>query len=295
MKDAILVTGAAGHLGRAVLKHLLGSQSVPAERLIATTRDPSKLADLAEKGVTVRAADFNDAASLSAAFAGVGRALIISTDAVPGSKARLAQHKAAVAALKSAGAGKLFYTSIPMPDVSAVTIAFEHLGTEEAILETGLPHVFFRDSWYSENVFMSLPQAIGSGQWFTSAGEGRIAYGARDDYAAAIAASLASDSTDSAAYTLTGPDALTVAEVAALTSEVTGKPIAVIQLSDEQLAGGLKQAGLPQNVVDFIVSIDKATREGHLAEVTDDVPRLSGRRSQTLRAFLEANKNKLLG
>lgn len=290
MTETLLVTGASGHLGRAVVNHLLDSQKIPAARIIAVSRDPSKLAELAARGVTTRKGDFNDAATLSAAFAGADRILIISTDTNPGAGTRLKQHQAAVEAAKTAGAKKVLYTSLPEPEISSVSFAFEHLGTETAVKESGLAYTIFRNCWYFENLFMSLPHAIQTGQWFTSAGDGRVAHGARDDYAAAIAAGLASDEPGSRIVTLTGPVAYSTAEVAALASEIVGKPITVVQLSDEQFAAGLKQGGVPDPVIPFVVSIAKTTREGHLAAVTDTVESLSGRKSQSLHAFLEANK-----
>ena len=77
MSKTLLVTGASGQLGRGVINHLLDTFKVPAAQIIAATRTPDNLADLAARGVVVRAADFNDPASLAKAFAGAGRALII--------------------------------------------------------------------------------------------------------------------------------------------------------------------------------------------------------------------------
>ncbi|MBN9550323.1 MAG: SDR family NAD(P)-dependent oxidoreductase, partial [Alphaproteobacteria bacterium] len=159
----------------------------------------------------------------------------------------------------------------------------------------GFLYTMFRTGWYDENLFMYLPPILASGHWYTSAGDGRISYGARDDLAAAIAAGLASGATESATYTLTGPKAYTVAEVAALVTEVTGKPIEVVQLSDEALTEGMKAAGLPEPVARLLVSFDAASRAGNLGMVTDSVEKLSGRKSVSLRQFLEANKARLAG
>ncbi|TGT37085.1 NAD(P)H-binding protein, partial [Mesorhizobium sp. M8A.F.Ca.ET.167.01.1.1] len=79
MTETLLVTGASGQLGRAVINHLLDAQKVPPASIIAATRNPENLADLAARGVTVRAVDFNDGASLEKAFEGADRVLIIST------------------------------------------------------------------------------------------------------------------------------------------------------------------------------------------------------------------------
>ncbi|WP_192257951.1 SDR family oxidoreductase [Mesorhizobium caraganae] len=297
MTETLLVTGASGQLGRGVIRYLLDTHKIPPARLIATTRNPESLADLAASGVVVRAADFNDAASLETAFKGADKVLIISTgDLDLKSGRRLKQHENAVAAAKNAGVSHLLYTSMPNPEpVSPVLFADDHYSTEQAIKGSGIPYTIFRNGWYQENLFLALPHAIASGRWYTSAGEGRIAHGARDDMAAAIAAGLASGSTDSKTYTLTGPHAYTTAEIAALVSEVTGKPLEVIQVPDEALTEGVKAAGVPEDFADVVVSFDVNTRSGRIAMVTDAIETLSGRKPQTLKQFLEANKAALAG
>lgn len=290
MAGSIFITGAAGHLGRSVINHLLTSRNVAPARIVAGSRDPGKLADLAAKGVRTVRVDFDDPSSLDAAFAGAGTVLIISTDALDAVGTRQRQHKAAVEAARKAGVGRIAYTSLPVPDTSHVTFAPDHLNTELAIKATGLPYLIFRNSWYQENLLHSLPHAFAAGQWYTSSGNGGTAYVARDDIAAAIAAVLVDPPAGSATYTLTGATAPTNQEVATLASGIVGKPLQVIQVTDEQLAGGMKAAGLPEAVIPTFVSFDTATRAGDLATVTDDVRRLSGRDLTPLSAFLEANK-----
>lgn len=295
MSDTLFVTGASGHLGRAVVDHLLDSQKVAPARIVAGTRNPDKLADLAARGVSVVKADFDDPASLESAFAGAGTVLIVSTDALDGAGTRLRQHKAAVAAAVKAGVGRLAYTSLPNAESSRVSFAPDHLGTEEAIKATGLPYLIFRNSWYAENLFMSLPNALKSGQWYTSAADGRTAFVARDDIAAAIAGALANPPAASTTYTLTGAEAVSNEEVAALAAGIAGKPLQVVHLTDEQLAGGMKAAGVPEPFVPTLVSFDTATRSGDLATVTGDVEKLSGRAPKSVRDFLAANAAALAG
>ncbi len=296
MPQTILVTGASGQLGRSVINHLLGTFKVPAERIVAATRTPASLSDLAARGVIVRKADFDNQASLAKAFAGADRVLIISTNEIAIQGKRREQQLAAVAAAMQAGIGHLLYTSMPNPEPgSPVIFAPDHYDTEQAIKASGIPYTIFRNGWYDENLFMAMPQILASGQWYTSADNGAISYGSRDDYAAAIAAGLASDTGESTTYTLTGPKAYTAAEVAALVTEVTGNPIQVIQLSDEALTEGIKAAGLPESLAKALVSFDAAARAGDLGMVTDAVEKLSGRKSVPLKQFLEMNKAALAG
>ena len=294
MTDTLLVTGASGQLGRLVLDALLSAGKAPAS-IIATTRETARLADYAARGVTVRAADFDDPASLDAAFAGADTVLIISTDALDTPGKRLAQHKAAVAAARKAGAKHILYTSMPQPDDSLVTFAPDHLGTEEAIRATGIPYTILRDGWYAENLFMSLPHALETGTWYTASGQGKIAHITRSDTAAAIAGAALKAGSESRVYTLTGTRSRTAEEIAALVSAATGKPLMVVHVTDAQLSEGLKAAGLPEGFIPTIVSFDANTREGKIAMATGDAEALSGRAPTSLEDFVAANKAVFLG
>ncbi|MBL0373058.1 SDR family oxidoreductase [Rhizobium sp. KVB221] len=293
MSQKLLVTGASGHLGRLVLDDLL-ARGVAAGDIIATTREVSKLADYAAKGIDVRKADYNDPASLQVAFKSADRLVLISTDALDDKGTRIKQHRDAVAAAKTAGVKHIIYTSLPNVETSKVIFAADHRLTEEAIEATGLGYTFLRNTWYQENLLRNLPQVLATGQWYTSAADGRIAHVARADCAAAIGAVLASGVSEKATYTLTGSEARTTAEIAALVTEVTGRKIDVIQLTDEQLADGMKAAGVPGFLIPTLVSFEVAARAGDLSARTEDVEKLTGKRPTPLRAFLEANKSALL-
>lgn len=295
MSDTLLVTGAAGQLGQAVVRHLLETYKVAPSNLIAATRSPEKLVDLAAKGVGTRKADFDDAASLEAAFAGVDRLLIISTDSLDTPGKRLAQHKAAAAAAKKAGVKHILYTSMPSPDKSLVTFAPDHLGTEEAIKASGIGYTILRDAWYFDNFMMSLPHNLEGGKWYTATAGGKAPYISREDCALAIAAALASSSTESKTYTLTGSTSYTIKDIASAVSAITGRPLEVIDVTDEQLAGGMTGAGLPRFLVDMLVSADANIRAGNFDALTSDFTKLTGKEPQTLRSFFEGKKAALAG
>lgn len=286
MSDTIFVTGAAGQLGRLVIKHLL-ARGVGPGRIIAGSRSPDKLADLAALGIDVRRADFDDPAGLTDAFKGAGTVLIISTDALDGGDTRLKQHRNAVTAAVAAGVGRLAYTSLPNPDSSLLSFAPDHLETERAIRQTGLAYAIFRNGWYQENLHMALPGALASGTWHSAARGGRTSYVAREDIAEAIAAALAAPDAGRHTYTLTGAEALNREEIAELARRATGRALAIVEVSDEQLAAGLKAAGVPDVFVDVLVSADVETRAGNLSIVTDHLESLIGRAPQRLARHLE--------
>lgn len=295
MSTTLLVTGAAGQLGQRVIHHLLETYKVAPGRIIAATRSPEKLADLAAKGVVTRKADFDDATTLPAAFAGVDRLLIISTDALAVPGQRLKQHTAAIAAAKQAGVKHILYTSMPAPENSLVTFAPDHLGTENAMKASGIGYTILRDAWYFDNFLMGLPHSLEVGKWYTAAGNGRVSNISREDCALAIAAALAADTTENATYTLTGSTALSIEDVATVVTKITGRPLEVVQVNDEQFAAGLTGAGLPTFVVDMLVSADANTRAGNFDILTNDFNKLTGKEPQTVRSFFEEHKAALLG
>lgn len=294
MSDALtsrlLVTGASGQLGRRVVEFLLDAG---ATNVTAASRDPGKLAELAARGARTVKADFDDPATLEAAFAGIDRLLIISTDALgtPGQRQR--QHRAAVDAALKAGVKQIVYTSMPNPEPgSLIPFAPDHYETEQAIEKSGVPFTILRVNWYAEAVFLWLPQALKSSQWFSSAGAGRVGYIARDDVARAAAAALASGIAEGR-LDITGPAALSTAELAAIANEVFGAAITVVPVSDEDLARGLAGAGLPAPLVELLVAMDANTRAGGVDIATDAVERLTGQPARSLHAFLVENATAL--
>jgi NAD(P)H dehydrogenase (quinone) len=294
MPSTLLVTGAAGQLGQRVITHLLDSQHVAADSIVAATRHPEKLAAFVARGVRVRKADFDESPSLEVAFAGVDRMLLISTDAIDRPGRRLSQHKAAIDAARKAGVRRIIYTSMPNAGDSLVTFAPDHLGTEQALAASGLAWTILRNSWYMENLLMSASQALVSGKWYTSAGEGRAANVSREDCARAAAAALASQAPGNLFFDISGPQALTSDEIVAAISGVVGKPIEVVQLSDAQHAQALVAAGMPEFIAPLLVSFDANTRAGKVDITSNAVEQLTGTPPQTLRSFLTAHKQALL-
>lgn len=128
--------------------------------IIATTRDPAKLADLADlaaRGVDVRAADFNDEASLTKAFSGADRALLVSTDALD---QREAQQLRAVKALEAAGVKHVVYTSVPNPETTLAIVGPSHAVTEKALAASKLDYTVLRNNLHADLLFASLPGAV---------------------------------------------------------------------------------------------------------------------------------------
>jgi NAD(P)H dehydrogenase (quinone) len=270
---SIAITGASGQIGRRAAELVL-EQDDTAE-LILLTRSPEKLADLAARGAEVRSADFESPEELKNALTGVEKLLLISTDSFDG---RAELQAGVVTVAKDAGVKHVAYTSIPKPDGNPAFAGPSHYETEQAIKASGLDWTFLRNNLYTDMQLPSVEQAIASGQWVTNVGDGRVAYVTREDCAAAAAAVLVQDGHAGKIYDITGPIAYTASDLAALASELGGKPVEVVNLDDEAYAAGLvEHAGLPEFVGAMLASFGKAIREGYLEEVSDSVESLTGR------------------
>jgi NAD(P)H dehydrogenase (quinone) len=162
--------------------------------VIAGTRNPETISDLAAKGVETVKVDFDDPATLGPAFAGADRVLIISIDARTPAEDRSRRELAAVAAAAEAKVSRIVYTSMLKPEPgSLIAYAPVHYTTEQAIERSGIPFTILRVNSYANNIFWWLPPILASGRWITSAGEGRTAYIDRMDVARTAAATLTTD------------------------------------------------------------------------------------------------------
>lgn len=288
----LFVTGASGHLGRRVIELLL--QQDGAGRVIAGTRAPEKLAELAKQGVEVRKADFEDQPGLVAALAGVDRVLIISTDAIDRPGRRIAQHRAAVAAAVQAGVQHAIYTSMPNPETSPVVFAPDHLGTEQALAACGLSYTILRNCWYTDFLIPGLAAAVASGRLIAATGQGGAPYVTREDCARAAAAALASSDTSNRTWNITGPAVVTYAELAKLASDLTGRPVEYVAVEPEERAQQLIALGTPEPIAKILVSSQIAIAQGKMGTATTAVQELTGRAPTSVADFLSAHRAALL-
>ncbi|HEX7986299.1 MAG TPA: NmrA family NAD(P)-binding protein [Duganella sp.] len=279
----IVVTGATGQLGRLVIASLL--KTTPAAHIVAAVRDVAKAADLAAQGVQVRRADYNDAASLDAAFAGATKVLLISSNELG---QRVPQHHAVIDAAVRVGAGLFVYTSVLHADSSALSLAAEHRETEALIRASGLAYSLLRNGWYVENYTAGLGGALAHGALAGAAGEGRIAAAARADYADAAAAVLSSKGPVEQVYELAGDTAFTLAELAAEVSRQSGKQVPFHNLPQKDYQDMLLGLGLPAPLAELIADSDAAAAKGALDDDGRALSKLIGRPTITLADAVKA-------
>ncbi len=268
----IAITGATGQLGRLVIKFLL--QKMPASEIIAVVRNPEKAKDLASLGLHIRQADYNQPTKLAEAFKGAKNLLLISSSEVG---SRVSQHLAVIEAAKQSGIKLIAYTSILKADNSPLALASEHLETEKALRTSGIPFVLLRNGWYTENYAASIQAAIAHNAFIGSAGDGKIASAAREDYAEAAATVLLNPPASGTVYELAGDDVYTLTEFAREIAKQSGKEVSYVNLPQADFTAALVGAGLPKPFADLLADSDIGASKGGLFDDSGQLSNLIGR------------------
>jgi len=290
----LLITGASGKLGRRTAELVLERDDRP--ELILVTRSPDAIADLGDRGATVRFGDFADPASLPAAFAGTDRMLLISTHDV--GEERVAQHRAAIDAAREVGVRQVVFTSFINPTAAnPAGVIPDYRATEDLLAASGLEWTFLRNAGYAEfqipdgepDRFPEGKLALDTGVLRNNTGDGKVAYVSREDCAAVAAAVLSEGAKHAGrAYDITGPELIGGSELAELYARISGRPVTRQAVSDAQYIEGLVAGGMPEFIAGFLASFGAATRLGALGVLSTTVADLTGRPATTMSAVLEA-------
>jgi NAD(P)H dehydrogenase (quinone) len=288
---SLIVTGAAGHLGRLVTERLL--QQVAPEQLVLVTRTPEALRECRARGAEVRYGDFDKPASLRDAFAGGSRMLLISTDAVG---RRVLQHRAAINAAAEEGIDQVVFTSFVNPVVTnpAGRPAWEPGLTEALLHRSGLAWTVLRFGTFAELVLPPAATAVQNGRLITNNGDGRIVPISRRDCAEAAAIVLTTDGHIGETYEITGAEALSPTDLVELYTDLSGKQVKVVQLSDAMLTEVLAGIGTPLPTVLSLVAFGRAVRLGYFDVIDPTCERLTGHPPMSLRDVLIAHRADLL-
>ncbi|WP_370247327.1 NAD(P)H-binding protein [Nocardioides sp.] len=266
----VVVIGATGHLGRHVVEHLVARGVAPAA-IIATGRSVERLADQASRGVDVRSIDRDDADALAQVLTPGARVLLISGT----EPQRVAQHARVIELAAAAEVERVVYTSGPRASTSSLDLLADHAATERLLADSTVPSVVVRNAWYVENYTDQAPVYREFGM-ASAAGEGTVSLALRREYAEAAVAALLDDAHLGATYELGGP-AATHAEIAAAIGAALGIELAPAPVTEEQLAGILAGAGLPDPMPAWLAQVDSGIARGELLVPTDDLERLLGR------------------
>jgi len=277
-QTALAVTGSTGRLGSRVARAL--SRLGVDQRLVV--RDPSKAPAL--PGSHIVTADYSDGAGVRTALTGAHTVFMVSASETPD---RVQQHITFIDAAVAAGVQRIVYVSFFGASPTAIfTLGRDHWATEEHLRSVGVAHTILRDNIYAD----FTPHFIGTdGSIRGPAGDGRVAVVAQADIAEVAVAVLTSNGAyDGRTLNLTGPEALTMNEIAAILSDHLGRTVSYIPETIDEAYASRASYGAPQWQVDGWVSTYTAIAAGELATVSEDIPEVTGHPAMTLTQVLEA-------
>jgi uncharacterized protein YbjT (DUF2867 family) len=276
----VLVTGAGGNVGAAVLARLRRA-GVPARAAYHAAERAYAARAAGEDAVAI---DMDHPATLRPALDGVATLFLLGAMSPRQTERELAVLDAALAA----GVGRVVKLSVWRADEELTPIALLHRPVERAIGASGVAWTFLRPNFFMQNF-------AGAGAAAAIAGDGVLAQPASDapigfvdarDVGRAAAAVCADDGHAGAIYDLTGPEALTYAQAAEVFARGLGRPVRYVGLSDDDARAGMRQGGVPEFVIDALLGVGAAYRDGGADAVTPAIEQLTGEPPRTLVAFV---------
>lgn len=284
----LIVTGATGQLGKRIVANLL--RRVPAERIGVSVRSPDMASDLAALGVRVRQGDYDQPDTLRHAWEGAERVLLISSNAAASGGDPIAQHSNAIAVAKRLGVERILYTSqVSASPTSRFPPGRTHAATEALLGESGITWTALRHGFYAQSLLAMQADGLASGM-ISAPADGPVAWTTHDDLAAADAALLAGDRViDGPTPPLTGPDALDLAGIARLASEIGATPVSRETISLDDLERRVIQNGVPAGGRAVMLGYFRAAEAGEFAAVDPTLAAILGHQPAGMRRYLAEN------
>jgi NAD(P)H dehydrogenase (quinone) len=271
----IVITAATGRLGQAVADELK-QRGIPRADVRLAARSPGRLASLGAEGFATSRADYTDPASLRSAFAGAEVLLLIS--GVTANEQRIIEHRAAIDAAKDARVRRVVYTSSTNPTPKSLfPFAAVHGETEAYLKGSGLAYTILRNNQYAANLDEQLQQSKLSDLLASPAADAKVAYVTHADAAAAAVGALLGAGHDNKTYEITGPESVTLYDIAAALSAARGRRVDVLKSALADLHAYLQSLKLAPYLVEALVGSNAATAAGEYARVSGDAAMLAGR------------------
>ena len=281
MSNTILVTGATGTVGSEVVKQL----SAKGANVRACCHTLSKADKIRGPGVEIVEVDYDKPETVEAAFPGVEE-LFLLTPFVDNMVEVTAQ---LVAEAKKAGVKhivKLSTLELGADAEAKIAPIRWHRQAEKMVEESGIPYTFVRPTGFMQNFSNYSAQTIeAQNAIYTAAGEAKVSFVDARDIAAVAVEALTGDGHEGKIYTTTGPDALSHNQVAEILSDVLGRKISHVNISEEDLRKGLEEAGLPDWMIQSSIEGDRITREGRVSAVLPTVEEVTGKKPRSFEQF----------
>ena len=285
----ILVTGATGHPGKAVVNGLLKKIN-PADIAVLVRRE-AQATHFRDLGVNVRIGDYDHIDTLVKAFTGIDKLYFVSASDLHN---RLPQHTNVVNAAIKAGVKHIVYTSFQRVNETETSpiasLANAHLVTEKMIRDSGMAYTILKHGLY----FETIPTFIGEDiletkTIFTPAGQGRTAYALRAEQAEAGVNILLGQGHENKEYVLAGTETFSYGDVAEAISVVTNTPVTYYSPSVEEFTHALTRANVPDLYIALFAGFSSAIKQGEFSKISGDLEQLLGRKPSTLGEFIAAH------
>lgn len=281
----ILITGASGNLGNAVIENLL--KQVSASQIAGLFRNASKAKSVSEKGINLRIGDYSDKTLLAKVFQGVEKLLLISSS---GDDA-LTDHKNVINAAKEAGVSHIFYTSGALnrniADSKLGPLVDSYITTENYIIESGMTYTIFQNGLYSETIPFFVGEEVLKTGIYLPAGNGKASFATRTDMAEAIANVLASDGHGNKTYVTTALPSYSFEEIAEMFSELSGKSISYTSPAPDDYETQLRASGVDEGSIWYAQLLAAIIKNGEYEISSSDLEYLLGRKPTDLKTYLK--------
>lgn len=243
----ILVTGATGNIGPNVVRSLLASG--------IAVRAGIHVQPLDMDGIETCTIDFDMPETLPSALEGVDSLFLLSSE--------VAHEEAMVAAAREAGIARIVYVSSFRADADAFLVGQLHRRIELQIEASGMQWTFLRPNYLMQNFLWLMADDIRKDDaFYDSIGDAQVSCFDARDVGPAVATVLTEPGHVGKAYDLSGPEAISYHDAAAILSDTLGRSIRYVQVDDEEYRGRLKAKGIPPHYVDFLVDVNRVAREG---------------------------------
>ncbi|MCC9137290.1 SDR family oxidoreductase [Pontibacter silvestris] len=283
MHETILVTGAMGTVGREVVKQLSILDDIRVRAGVHSTIKGENLKRLPD--VEIVEIHNTNQTSLHPAFTHVDRVFLVT----PFTKDQVEMAKTLIDEAKDKGVRHIVKLSALGAEAESGTLLGRwHREVEQYIEQSGIAYTFLRPSSFMQN-FENYNVAFikGEGKFYEATGEGKISYIDVRDVAAVAVEVLTNLGHDGKIYELTGPEAISNYEAAAILSEVTGKEISFVDISEEQAKQAMLEHQTPEWMADAMLELHSLCRKGQASKTTNTVEELVGHKPHTFYQFVK--------